>query len=459
MTGTVVLPAAMAGEIARMARQPDEIAGVLLCSVARTSDDLRLLAREMIWLEESAYDKKTPFGLLLNAQGYTRPLSRAETLKATAVWVHTHPGDGGAPSPSIHDTVVDKNIADVFRLRSGSRDYGALIFSPRPDGFAFTGHINGGDVSTPLEQAWIVGSGCRLVNAYGSASVVTHPMFDRNVRAFGGDIQRTLGRLHVAVIGAGGTGSAVGEQLVRLGVRRLTIIDPDTLSISNVTRVYGSAPDDVGKRKVEVLAAHLHRIAPDLSCNAIPSSINIESTARTLLGCDVIFGCTDDNAGRLVLSRIPTYLLTPVIDCGVLISSEPDGTLRGIDGRVTSVMPGDACLICRDRIDLSRAGAELLTPEERHRREDEGYAPALGLAEPAVVTFTTLVAASAVNELLERLLGYGPLPRPTEILLRFHEREISTNVASPRARHYCHPESGKMGVGAGAPFLGLTWAA
>ena len=181
--------------------------------------------------------------------------------------------------------------------------------------------------------------------------------------------------------------------------------------------------------------------------------------ARHLCSCDIVFGCTDDNAGRLVLSRFSTYLLTPVIDSGVLVTSERNGTLRGIDARVTTLVPGQACLVCRGRIDLARAGAEVLTPDERRRREDEGYAPALGRIEPAVVTFTTLVAATAVSELLERLIGYGPEPRPSEVLLRCHDREISTNVDTPRPRHYCDASSGKLGIGITDPFLEQTWPA
>ncbi len=185
--------------------------------------------------------------------------------------------------------------------------------------------------------------------------------------------------------------------------------------------------------------------------------VTLESAARCLIGCDVVFGCTDDNAGRLVLSRLATYLLTPVIDCGVLLSSNAAGQLTGIDGRVTILSPGQACLVCRGRIDLARAGAELLTPDERVRREDEGYAPALTRTEPAVVAFTTLVGATAVSELLERLTGYGPEPRPSEILLRCHEREISTNIALPQEGHYCHPSSLKLGLGMTEPFLEQTW--
>ena len=71
-----------------------------------------------------------------------------------------------------------------------------------------------------------------------------------------------------------------------------------------------------------------------------------------------------------------------------------------------------ACLVCRGRVDLERAAAEMLEPEEHRRRVDERYAPALAGVEPAVVAFTTQVAAAAVSELLERLIHYGPSTRP-----------------------------------------------
>ena len=108
---------------------------------------------------------------------------------------------------------------------------------------------------------------------------------------------------------------------------------------------------------------------------------------------------------------------------------------------------------------MARAAAEMQTPEERRRLADEGYAPALGQVEPAVVAFTTAVAAAAINELLDRLIGYGPPERPTETLLRLHEREMSTNRALPRDAHYCHPSQGQWGAGNGEPFLGQLWAA
>jgi hypothetical protein len=433
-------------------------AALLARVVPAPNGDLRLLAHRIIWVPETAYLKRERDQLLIESVGYVPALGEAERAGSMAFWVHTHPGEGGVPLSSPHDVAVDASLADLFRLRTGSEYYGALIVSPRGSSIAFSASLFPSDLPPiKVDRIWQVGGGLRLIGAYDAPTITTPHLFDRNVRAFGSHIQDTLGQLHIGVVGAGGTGSSVAEQLVRLGVRHLTLIDPDVLNESNITRVYGSTPGDVGRPKVDVLRDHLTRIAPDLECKIVRSTVTMEPAARELTSCDVIFGCTDDNAGRLVLSRLATFMLIPVLDVGVLLSSDRNGTLTGIDGRVTVLTPGAGCLICRDRIDVARAAAELRTPEERKRLEDEGYAPALGQAEPAVVAFTTSVAAAAVSELLERLIGYGPDPRPSEILLRWHEREISTNVRTPRLGHYCDPLSGKQGSGLTMPFLEQTW--
>jgi molybdopterin/thiamine biosynthesis adenylyltransferase len=459
MTVALVLPQPIMRQVADVTVHPLETAGVLLATVVIVnSDHIRLLAREYHPVADTSYARRKVDGLTIESAGYVPALARAEELGAMAIWVHTHPGIGSSPQPSQNDDVVDSLLAETFRLRTGSAYYGALILSPTESGFCFTGHLGcEGQGALRIDRIWMVGDRFNLILNVAEQGGESLDMYDRNIRAFGPSAQNTLSNLVVGIVGCGGTGSAVTEQLVRLGVREFVFIDPDTLSQSNLTRVIGSVVTDVGRRKVDVLADHVKAVAPDSQCERVASMLTVDHAARRLLGCDVVFGCSDDNAGRLILSRLPTYLLTPVIDCGVILSSDGEGHLTGIHGRVTTVAPGQACLLCRDRINLARAAAELMTPEERCRLENEGYAPALGRIEPAVVTFTSLVGATAVSELLERLIGYGPEPRPTEVLLRWHDREISTNVASSRLRHYCNPDTGVLGRGVTEPFLDMAW--
>jgi molybdopterin/thiamine biosynthesis adenylyltransferase len=458
VTVSLVVPRHVADELQTVVQAEVETAGVLLARPVTTpSGDLRFLVRDVRWVPDDAYLVRKAESLSIASHGYVPALAAAEADGAVPVWLHTHPGDGASPKPSWHDVIVDRDLTELFRLRSGSRYYAAVVIAHEGGQLRFCGHIESDEGCADIDRMWITGRRFTLIQNWLHAVALPADRFDRNVRAFGGAIQQVLGNLHVAIVGCGGTGSAVAEQLVRLGVRHFILIDPDTLTASNVTRVYGSFPTDIGRAKVDVIADHLRRVTPDLDVTTCRAMLTMEATAKTLLDADIVFGCTDDNAGRLVLSRVASYLLTPVIDCGVLLSSGADGELAGIDARVTVLGPGAPCLVCRNRIDLRRAAAETLTPAERRRLADEGYAPGLPGIEPAVVTFTTQVAAAAVGELLERLIRYGPDPAPSEVLLRVHEREISTNDEQPRERHYCHRASGKLGLGVTQPFLEQTW--
>lgn len=457
MSITLVLTSAIADEFAEAARHPVETAGVMLArAVEDAAGGVRLLARSMHWVADDAYLERSAIELRVAAQTYIKMLAQAENDGEVAIWVHTHP-NGSPPTASHKDEIVDSQIAEVFRIRTGSEYYASLILSASADGFNFTGKIATESATQALDRIWCVGDRWKLKKRFDCAAEEKEVIFDRNVRAFGPAIQSTISDLKVAVIGCGGTGSAVAEQLVRLGVRKLILIDPDTLSDSNVTRVYGSSPADVGRAKVEILKDWLARIAPTLDCLPVQGMITSQAIARTLISADLVFGCTDDNAGRIVLSRLSTYFLTPVIDCGVLLSADGNGRLADITGRITTLVPGQACLICRGRVDLVRARTEMLTSDERVRLENEGYAPSLGRVEPAVVTFTSGVAAFAVTEMLERLIDFGPEPRPSEVLIRFHEREISTNMAKPLAKHFCNPQNGRLGKGMTEPFLEQVW--
>lgn len=458
MGSTLVLPEAIAEELACLARSQTEMAGVLIVGQAH-GERPRLLGRAFVRAPEGSYAEQAAEHLSLTSLAWAPALARAEAMGGTALFVHSHPL--GDPEPSTRDRRVDGLLSEPFRIRTGSDCYGSLVLSPSPDppGFRFTGHLqNAGAPATPIMDAFIVGRRIRLMSAHGTAAPVNPPeSYDRQIRAFGGAVQSTLGQLHIGVVGAGGTGSAVAEALVRLGVRNLTIADPDLLEPSNVTRVYGSHHAQAGLPKVEVQKAHLEALFPGVAVRAIPAPCTARSVAQALAQCHVVFGCTDDEAGRLVLSRLSSFYLLPVFDCGVLLSSR-DGQLTSIDGRVTTMIPGHACLICRGRIDLARATAETMSTSQLEARQREGYAPELGGgADPAVVAYTASVAALAVAELIERLTGHGPDPGPTELIVRFHDREISTNRREPARGHFCHPDTNLLGVGDVDPFLLWTW--
>lgn len=455
---SLVLTAPIGNRLKALAQLDRESGAILLARVIEAADgSIRLLAHRLEEVPEDAYETRTDRELLIASAGYVPALSKAEETNSVAIWLHTHPGSGSIPLMSDHDEIVNDSLNDLFRMRTGSSFYGAMVIAHDEGDISFYGFLDTGEQRFEIERLISVGERMQVAWSYSSSHRDDqHELFDRNVRAFGGAIQRTIGDIRIAIVGVGGTGSAVAEQLVRLGARQLHLIDPDELSLSNVSRVYGSTPEDVGTAKVEVIGNHLTSVAPDANITRTIGTITKEAIARQLADADIIFGCTDDNAGRAILSRLPSYALVPVIDCGVVLSSNANNQLTSIDGRVTVVTPTSPCLVCRGRIDLTRAAAERMSAEEHSSLVEEGYAPALPGVEPAVVAYTTAVAAAAVNELLERLIGFGPDPVPGELLLRLHERDLSTNRGRSKPNHYCI-DPDKLGLGITSPFLEMTW--
>ena len=459
MTVTLVVPSHIRAVVESMLRVDVETGAVLGARIVQTeSGDLRLLGIRIWEVPPDAYVLQKSDELIVASHGFVPPLAEIEAAGAMAVWLHTHPGDGASPQPSALDVEVDRQLSDVFRLRTGTAFYGALIVAKDGEDVRFAGHVDDGQTSTPLNRLWFVGPELRLICHDGRPEhLCLGAAYDRQIRAFGSHIQDVIAQLSIAVVGCGGTGSAVAEQVVRMGARRLDLYDPDHVSSSNVTRLYGSRLADVGRAKTDVVAEYLRSVAPEARIGTHAAAITSENVARHLMDADIVFGCTDDNAGRLILSRFSTYFMTPVIDVGVLLTSDLRGTIDGINGRITVLYPGAACLVCRGRVDLQRAAVELRSAEERASLVAEGYAPAMPGVEPAVVSFTSWVAAVAVSELLERLIQYGPRPVPNEILIRAHDREMSTNCADPKCGHYCSREGAKWGLGMTAPFLEQTW--
>jgi molybdopterin/thiamine biosynthesis adenylyltransferase len=242
---------------------------------------------------------------------------------------------------------------------------------------------------------------------------------------------------------------------MRLGFGELVVLDDDEVDISNLSRLHESALTDVGRPKVNVVSRAGRRIGLGTKVTSVRKALRNVSALAQLTRCDVIFGCTDDQFGRAVLSRLAYWYLIPVVDSGVLIESL-NGGITDLVARVTYVAPGSACLLCRERISPAGIQLEAMGPEERRLRVAEGYAPELSDPAPSVVTFTTIAASYALSEILERLFDYGSGNRPSELLLRFRDRDLARNSVSPKEGHYCDDQL-NWGRGDMEPRLNQIW--
>lgn len=433
-----------------------ERAAYLFCTRAVMPEETRFIVRSVEIVSPEHIVSSSSNHISISSHSYVPAIVKADRASESIFLVHSHPT--GRPSFSEQDNLEEEEFFRVVSKRAPNGPHGSMVIigtdMPNLIGRVWTSD----EAWVPLDRMRVVGKRMRI---FGPAEeTLSIPAWtNRQVLAFGETTQRLLASLHVGVVGAGGTGSAVCEQLIRLGVGRLTVVDDQTFEETNVNRLYGSSLSDVGTPKVEIVRRQAAHIGTGTVVTPVQGSVCDRAVAQVLRSCDVIFGCTDDHFGRVVLNRLAVWYYIPVIDMAVSVDSS-EGIIREITGRVTILMPGNACVQCRRRVDQWRMKAEILrrhNPSEYQNRVQEGYAPELGLRDPAVVMFTTGVAARAVTELLQLLTGFMGDDRTTsEIVERFHETEVRKNTTPGREGCYC-TSPGMWGHGDQEPFLGLIW--
>ena len=137
------------------------------------------------------------------------------------------------------------------------------------------------------------------------------------LKEIGGSGQLKLMTAHVAVIGAGGIGSPVIQYLAAAGIGRLTVIDDDVVSLSNLQRqtLFGTA--DIDRRKVDAAQQAVARLNPDVEYVAVQKRLAADNAAAFLDGVDLIVDGCDNFATRLTVSDAATLLRIPLVSAAV----------------------------------------------------------------------------------------------------------------------------------------------
>lgn len=118
--------------------------------------------------------------------------------------------------------------------------------------------------------------------------------FIREEMLLGADAMERLRQSHVMVFGIGGVGSYAAEGLARAGIGKLTLIDNDTVSETNLNRQLCALRSTVGRSKAEVMAERISDINPDCLVRAIPRLYSEESKELFFSEpCDYIIDAID----------------------------------------------------------------------------------------------------------------------------------------------------------------------
>lgn len=265
--------------------------------------------------------------------------------------------------------------------------------------------------------------------------------FERQIRFFGQKGQDLLSKINVVVIGVGGTGSHICQQLAYLGIGSITIIDSDKIEKTNLNRLIGAYEKDIiSTPKVDICERLILLINPKILISKIQDNFISTNGFNAIKGSGFVFNCVDNDGARLVLNELCLAYKIPFID----VASEINQDTSDFGGRIVAITNNQKCLYCLDQIDSEEARRYLENPDFIKDVENI-YGISKNLLKdsgPAVVSINGIVASIAVTEFFLELTKI----RKSRRLLIYNGKMGIVNYReepSFNSCYYCHNIRGK----------------
>jgi len=195
------------------------------------------------------------------------------------------------------------------------------------------------------------------------------------------DGQEKLLAAHALVIGAGGLGSAAAPYLTAAGLGKITLVDHDSVDLTNLQRQIMHTQNSIGQNKAASGKSFLQNLSSNIVINAIEKKADAELLDQLLPTVNVVLDCTDNFATRQMINRLCVNHQTPLVS----------GSALRFDGQISVFDP---------RSKISPCYACIFPPEERF---EEVSCASMGIFAPLVGIIGTMQAAQA----LQVIIGFG----------------------------------------------------
>jgi len=259
--------------------------------------------------------------------------------------------------------------------------------------------------------------------------------YDRSIRFFGEEGQRKLRQTSVTLVGVGGVGSPLAQQMALLGVGHATFVEPQEFDNTNRNRFVGARHDDPvpGTPKVRLAGRMVREINPDVGVTEIQADLVSDEAFAAVKEGDWVFGGFDHDGPRHVLNEICAAYNKPYID---LAADIPEPAIYG--GRVCIALDGNSCLHCLGLLDEKDVRNYLSSEAERAEIAKIYGIPreALGATGPSVSPVNAVIAGLAATEFM---LGVTGIRTPRQLITyRGHLGTVAVSKDEPAVDcHYC----------------------
>lgn len=380
-----------------------EAVAIALCGSHFGADKVIITVHEVIEVPHEKCDRSADY-VHWKTEDILPAMEKASKKEFSILKVHSHP-TGFPIFSELDDKSDSKLLPSLYGWTEGDQPHGSIVMLP--DKRFFGRVISMENDFIPFDKISVVGDTIEIWSK--SENDFDREVGKRNLQTFGEGTTKLLKNLKVGVVGASGTGSPTIEQLVRLGVGEIVMIDPDKIEKKNLNRILNSTLKDAndGVFKVDTLSKMIEQIGFGTEVITFKENLySSRSAIRELIDCDVLFGCVDSIDGRHLLNQIATFYIIPYFDMGVKLEADSEGGINQVNGAVHYIQPGGSSLLSRGVYSAKGLEAAALLrqdPEEYGRRTKEKYIVNLPVESPAVISINMQVASFAVNEFLDRI--------------------------------------------------------
>ena len=423
----------------------DEHGAVIAAGIARTPRGVRLLARDLFLARAGQDYLPGEHGYRMLTAAFVRDcVLHCRDQELAYLAVHCHGGTSSVAFSTTDLASHERGYPALLDITRG-QPVGALVFAHD----AVAGDIWLPDgTRVPLAHARTIGRPIRTLHPDPPPHPAsTDAAYDRQTRLFADRGQAILANLKVGIIGAGGGGSLLVQQLAHLGVGHLVVIDPDRIDITNLPRVVGSTRWDartwlttdrrptwlrrIGQRlaapKVHIAARVARAANPTSTIEPIFDDVTKPHVARRLTDCDYLFLAADTMQARLIFNALVHQYLIPGAQIGAKITVDNQtGDILDVFAVYRPITPDLGCLWCNGLIDPARLQDEALSDDERRAQR---YIQDTTVHAPSVITLNALAAAHATNDFLftaTGLLHHTADPAYLRILPRTRDIRLDT---------------------------------
>ncbi|WP_240699493.1 ThiF family adenylyltransferase [Spirosoma sordidisoli] len=298
-----------------------------------------VIATEYNPVNDEHYIEDDRVGAKINSAAIRAAMQRSLEKQGGCFHVHFH-NHRGQPGPSRTDNNSLPSVVESLGNIAPNQANGFLILSQ--NSFYASIKIPGEKEFLQPEAVSVVGKPMML--SFTSKEKLKNRMYDR--QSFLGESSQFLfENIRVGIIGYGGGGSHIGQQLAYIGVRNVVIFDDDKVEDTNLNRLVGAWFSDVKNAVLKTAVAErvIRGILP--TANIIRVNSRWQDNPDVLQSCDVVFGNVDSYAERQQAEAECRRYIIPYIDIGMDVY-QIDNDPHAIAGQVILSLPGSPCMSC-----------------------------------------------------------------------------------------------------------------